>query len=611
MSSFDSESFLKSVSSRPGVYRMHDKLGEIIYVGKAKNLKKRLTSYFRKSGLTPKVELMVRQIDSINVVITNTEGEALLLENNLIKEYRPRYNILLRDDKSYPYLFLSDEKYPKLVFHRGARNKKGDYFGPFASVVAVRESLNLLQKLFPVRQCEDSYFKNRTRPCLQYQINRCSAPCVEMVTDEDYQQDVRYTRMFLQGKHHDVIDELVKQMERASNHLQFEKAALLRDQIKNLRRVQEKQFVVSGKGDLDVIVVIKKGGLCCVQIFIIRAGQNLGNKTIFPQHTQEHSLNEILSATIAQYYLNDSHSTNNQIPGEIIVNQKMADKKILEEVLSRQSDSKLVITTKVRGDRARWVRLAEMNASQALLSRLAKKDSYENRMEALKNALSINDNIQRIECFDISHTMGEATVASCVVFEKDGMKHSDYRRYNISNITPGDDYAAMKQVLTRRYERLKKEDGIYPDMILVDGGKGQLSQAEEVLSQLQLVGIALVGVAKGVERKPGLEQLILSGQPTPTILPADSGALHLIQEIRDEAHRFAITGHRSQRAKKRKRSVLEDIPGLGPKRRQLLIKQFGGLQEIVRAGTEDLAKLKGISQTLAQQIYDSLHPEQE
>jgi excinuclease ABC subunit C len=611
MSAFDSENFLKSVSSRSGVYRMHDKQGEIIYVGKAKNLKKRLSSYFRKTGLTPKVASMVKQIDSIDVVITHTEGEALLLENNLIKKFKPRYNILLRDDKSFPYLFLSDEKFPRLVFHRGARNKQGEYFGPFASVPAVRESLNLLQKLFPVRQCEDSYYKNRTRPCLQYQINRCSAPCVDLITTDEYQQDVRHTRMFLQGKHNDVIDELVKQMEQSSNKLEFEKAARLRDQIINLRRIQEKQFVVSGRGDLDVVVVVKKGGISCVQIFVIRAGQNLGNKTIYPKHTEDHSLSEILSATIAQYYLVDTHGDKRHIPGEIIINEKLNDKKLLEEVLCSKSGSKIIITSSVRGDRARWVKMAQMNATQSLLNQLARKESYTKRLETLRNELSIEENIHRIECFDISHTMGEATVASCVVFENDGMKTSDYRRYNITDITPGDDYAAMDQVLRRRYERLKRDEGVYPDVVLIDGGKGQLTQAENVFNHLQIVGIVLVGVAKGVERKPGLEQLILSGQATPIILPADSGALHLIQEIRDEAHRFAITGHRHQRAKKRKRSVLEDIPGLGPKRRQMLIKQFGGLQEIIRAGTEDLVKLKGISQKMAQQIYDSLHPEKE
>ncbi len=607
--SFDSKAFLETLTSRPGVYRMLDAEGEIIYVGKAKNLKRRVSSYFSRHDTSPKTRVMVSHIRNIEVTITNTESEALLLENNLIKAHRPRYNILLRDDKSYPYIYLSDDDFPRLTLHRGPRKKKGRYFGPYPSAAAVRESLNLLQKLFPVRQCEDSFYRNRHRACLQHQIKRCSAPCVDLIDRESYQEDVRHAIMFLEGKDNAIVDELVRKMEEASEALEFERAARYRDQIANLRRVQEKQYVMGGKGDLDVIAAALKDSVACVQVFFIRNGRNLGNKTYFPQHTAEADTAEILAAFIPQYYIGGGGGER-QIPPEILISEALPEQELLEQVLSEQSGRKVSVSDKLRGDRARWLQLARTNAEQALNSHLATRQNIMTRFEALQEALELDDLPQRIECFDISHTMGEATVASCVVFDTNGAVKSDYRRFNIEGITPGDDYAAMEQALTRRFKRLKEGEGKFPDILLIDGGKGQLHQAEKVLEELQVVGVILIGVAKGPSRKPGLEQLILSGHNTPFILPPDSPALHLIQQVRDEAHRFAITGHRQRRAKARRTSSLEGIPGLGPKRRQLLLRQFGGLQEVARAGVEDLMVVKGISRQLAQSIYDAFHADE-
>jgi excinuclease ABC subunit C len=604
---FDPKAFLKTLTSRPGVYRMLDAAGEVIYVGKAKNLKRRVSSYFSRHDTSPKTRSMVAQIRNIEVTVTNTENEALLLENNLIKALRPRYNILLRDDKSYPYIYLSDDEFPRLSLHRGRRSKKGRYFGPYPSAAAVRESLNLLQKLFPVRQCEDSFYRNRHRPCLQYQIKRCTGPCVDLIDSESYQEDVRHAVMFLEGKDNAIVDELVRKMEAASAALEFERAARYRDQIANLRRVQEKQYVMGGGADLDVIALALKDGVGCVQVFFIRGGRNLGNKSYFPQHTAQTDSAEILSAFISQYYLGGGE---HPIPGEILLSEPLPEQALLQQVLSEQAERKVALSDKLRGDRARWVQLARTNAEQALSSHLATRQNIMNRFEALRDALELDELPQRIECFDISHTMGEATVASCVVFDTNGAVKSDYRRFNIEGITPGDDYAAMEQALTRRFKRLKEGEGKYPDILLIDGGKGQLRQAEKVLEELQVIGVILIGVAKGPTRKPGLEQLILSGHSTPIILPPDSPALHLIQQVRDEAHRFAITGHRQRRAKARRTSTLEGIPGLGPKRRQQLLRQFGGLQEVARAGVEDLMVIKGISRKLAQSIYDAFHADE-
>lgn len=600
---FDARAFLRTLSSRPGVYRMLNAAGEVIYVGKARNLVKRVSSYFLRSVSAPKTRALVSQIANIEVTVTHTENEALILENNLIKELRPRYNVLLRDDKSYPYIFLSADQFPRLAYHRGPKRARGKYFGPYPSAGAVRDTLNLLQKLFRVRQCEDSFYSNRSRPCLQYQIKRCTAPCVGYVTAEEYGEDVRHATLFLEGKDSQVIDELVRQMEAASAKLEFERAAHYRDQIASLRRVQERQYVSGAGGDLDVIVSACEKGAGCVQVVFIRGGHQLGNKTFFPGHTQDADAAEILAAFLPQYYL------GKQVPTEILVNQPLEDQQLLEEVLGEQAGRKVTISHNLRGDRARWVQMAVTNVEDSLRRHLASKSGMRQRYEALQDALGLDGIPQRLECFDISHTMGEATVASCVVFNDEGALKSDYRRFNIEGITGGDDYAAMHQALTRRYTRLKEGEGKLPDILFIDGGKGQLAEARKVLEELQVSDVVLVGVAKGPERKPGLETLFLYGHDQPIILPTDSPALHLIQQIRDEAHRFAITGHRQRRAKARSKSPLEGIPGVGPKRRRDLLKQFGGWQEVARAGVDDMLKVKGISRDLAQKIYDAMHPE--
>ncbi len=604
---FDAEHFLQELTSKPGVYQMQDAAGIVIYVGKAKNLKKRVSSYFRKTGQTPKTQVMVSQIANIEILVTHTESEALLLENNLIKNLKPRYNILLRDDKSYPYIFLSDQdKFARLAFHRGARKKKGRYFGPFPNGHSVKSSLNLLQKLFPVRQCEDSFYKNRSRACLQYQIKRCSAPCVGLVSEADYAEDVRHTILFLEGKSNQVIDELIKRMDEAAAQLEYEKAAIHRDQIVSLRRLQETQYVSNEKGDLDVIAIEYQQGIACIQVFFIRDGLNLGNKSFFPKNARHQTVSELLSAFIAQFYLS-SLKTDRLIPSLILVSHPFEDQALIETVLKEQSGHKIEIRDKVRGERLRWLQMAQANAQTALLSRLSNKASVVERFEELQKALNMDTVPERLECFDISHSSGEATVASCVVFDQSGPLKSDYRRFNIDNITPGDDYAAMHQALTRRYIRAAKGEGKLPDLLVIDGGKGQVKQARDVLEELQLNSVRIIGITKGEGRKAAHDTLLLSETNEKVILPSNSKAMHLLQHIRDEAHRFAITGHKTRRAKARKTSQLEKISGLGPKRRQELLKQFGGLQEVARAGVEDLAKIKGISKSLAQKIYDHFH----
>jgi len=614
---FDAKAYLQTLTNRPGVYRMLDASGVVLYVGKARHLKKRVASYFTRATQGAKTRAMIAQVQGVEVTVTHTENEALLLESNLIKELKPRYNILLRDDKSYPYIFLSEsDDFPRLSYHRGAKRAKGRYFGPYPSAGAVRESLSLLQKLFRVRQCDDNFFRNRSRPCLQYQIQRCTAPCVGLIDKQHYADDLRHTTMFLEGKSSKVIDELVEKMERASAALAFEEAAQTRDLIGSLRRVQETQYVSGESGNLDVIAVMIAGGLACVQVFFVRDGRNLGNRTFFPRHIEGAKPSEVLAAFIAQYYL-VGHA-GRTVPAEILVNTALDDEgELLQTVLSEESGHRVRITHKLRGERARWVEMAVTNAENALSAQMATKSTVLRRFEALQDVLQLDSAPQRLECFDISHTMGEATVASCVVLDTTGPVKSDYRRFNIDNITPGDDYAAMRQALSRRYTRLKKGEGKLPDILLIDGGKGQVSEAESVMEELQITGVTLLGVAKGPARKPGEEQLILSAalspgkellrEDAPRILPADSPALHLIQQIRDEAHRFAITGHRQRRAKARNTSVLEGISGLGSKRRQTLLKQFGGLQEVARAGVEDLASVPGISKQLAQRVYDVFH----
>lgn len=606
---FDHKAFLSTLTNKPGVYRMINKDGKVIYVGKAKNLKKRVSSYFNRSNQTPKTQVMVSHIANIEIAITHTENEALILESNLIKSLKPQYNVTYRDDKSYPYIYLSsNQDFPRLSYHRGARKAKGRYFGPYPSAGAVRESLNLLQKIFPVRQCEDSFYKNRSRPCLQYQIKRCTAPCVGLVSKEDYQEDVRHAVMFLEGKNSQVIDELVEKMEAASMNLEFEQAAIFRDQISALRKVQEKQYISGEKdSDLDVIVGVIHGGVGCIQVFNVRGGLNLGNKSYYPRLSEHTDIGEMLSAFIAQYYIGKSGVRN--LPAEILINEEPQDSEWLSDVLTEQAGKRVKLVSKTRGDRARWIKLAVANAETALMTHLSAKANILGRFESLQEALSLDAIPQRIECFDISHTMGEATVASCVVCDHNGPLKSDYRRFNIEGITPGDDYAAMNQALMRRYKKIKEGEGKLPDILLIDGAKGQLSQAETVFEELQITGVTLIGVAKGVERRPGLESLFLSGEDRPIRLPANSPALHLIQMVRDEAHRFAITGHRNRRAKARQESPLEDIPGLGPKRRQVLLKQFGGIQGISSAGVEDLMNVKGISRDLAEKIYARFHVE--
>jgi len=599
---FDSKSFLRTLTSRPGVYRMLGEQGEILYVGKARNLKKRVASYFRNSGLAPKTQALMRQMSAVDVTVTNTEAEALILENNLIKTHRPRYNVLLRDDKSYPFIYLSTEQtYPRLALHRGVRRGKGRYFGPYPDAGAVRESLHLLQRMFRVRQCQDSFFRNRSRPCLQYQIKRCNAPCVGLISPQDYAQDVHHTVLFLEGKSSALNDELVEKMEQAASSLDFEQAAVFRDQIASLRRVQERQYVSGESGDLDIVACVLSGGLACVQVFFVRKGANLGNKIFFPKIPADSSHEDVLSAFLAQYYL--AHP----VPEKILMNCRPEGEAVLAEVLSEKAGRKVVLAHRVRGEKARWLQLGVQNAEQALAARLSSQAGMSRRLQLLQQVLRLDELPSRIECFDISHTQGEGTVASCVVFDREGPRKSDYRRFGIRDIVPGDDYAAMQQALLRRYTRIKKEDAKLPEVVLIDGGKGQLSSAQQVMQELQIDEMLLVGVSKGPERKPGMEILHIPSQQRHFGLEPSSPALHLIQQIRDEAHRFAITGHRQRRARARAVSPLEAIPGVGPRRRQQLLKQFGGMQEVARAGVEDLCGVPGISRTLAQQIYDAFH----
>ena len=574
--------------------------GQVLYVGKAKNLQRRVSSYFNRSN-NLRIQTMVSQIRDIEITVTHTEAEALLLENNLIKNLKPRYNILLRDDKSYPYIYLSADDFPRLAVHRGARKLKGRYFGPYPSASAVRETMYLLQKLFPVRQCENSYYNNRSRACLQHQIKRCTAPCVGLVGREAYARDVRDIVLFLEGKTNDVVAGLVKRMQQASLELEFEQAARYRDQIDAIKQVQERQYVSGERGDLDMVACALGQGVACVQVFYVRHGRNLGNKSFFPKGSENRQPREIISAFIAQHYLGRA------VPREILVSHLPLDNDVLQQALSVQAGRKVAIRNRLRSDRARWMKLALNNAELALKSRLSSRAGAHARNEALAQALELETLPTRMECFDISHTSGEKTVASCVVFNEEGPLKSDYRRFNIDGITAGDDYAAMQQALQRRYQRLKAGEGRLPDILLIDGGKGQLAAAAQVLDDLDISGILLLGVAKGAGRRPGMERLFLLGREQPLILPGHSPALHLVQQIRDEAHRFAITGHRQRRNKGSSRSTLEGIPGIGPKRRQRLLTQFGGLQGVARAGVEDIATVEGVSNKLAEQIYQTFH----
>ncbi len=601
MTDSDPRQLLKGMPQSPGVYRMLDAAGTVLYVGKAKSLKRRVASYFSRS-LNSRLQLMVSQIADIEVTVTRTEGEALLLESNLIKSLRPRFNVVLRDDKSYPYIHLTtQDAFPRLAFYRGSRKTAGRLFGPYPSAWAVRETLQLLQKLFPVRQCEDGFFRNRSRPCLQYQIKRCSGPCVGLISPEHYAEDVAHSIKFLDGRTDEVVDELVAGMEAAAAALAFERAAVLRDQIATLRRIQQRQYVSGEGGDLDIVACAQEAGVNCVQVFFIRGGRNLGNKGFFPQAPADTDEPTLLAGFLAQFY------ADKEIPPELIVSVEPEDVGLLQDAFSERAGRRVQIRTNVRVERARWLEMARGNAQVALKSRLGSQAGYARRLEVLRDALDLEELPGRMECFDISHTQGERTVASCVVFDGEGPRKSDYRRFNIEGITPGDDYAAMHQALTRRYTRVKQGEYPIPDILFIDGGRGQLGAVGDALQELGISGLRLVGVSKGPDRRPGTEQLWLLGQEVPVILPSDSPGMHLIEQIRDEAHRFAITGHRQRRAKARTTSALEEISGVGPKRRQRLLKQLGGLQGLVRAGVEDIAGVDGISRQLAQQIYDAFH----
>jgi excinuclease ABC subunit C len=604
---FDAQSFLKTVTHQPGVYRMYDASGEVIYVGKAKDLKKRLSSYFRTNVAGEKTRALVKNICKVDVTVTHTETEALILEHNYIKQYLPKYNVLLRDDKSYPYILLSASKHPRLSIHRGVKRRKGEYFGPYPDVSAVRDSLHLMQKIFPIRQCEDSVYANRSRPCLMYQIGRCSGPCVTgLVSDDDYQQQVQWVRLFLQGKDRQVINTMVEKMEQASMTLDFERAAVYRDQIQALRRIQEQQFVSQDNhDDLDVIGIAHQNGMACIHGLYIRQGKILGSRSYFPKMPVDASLTEVLSSFVTQFYFNQAEGR--VIPSLILLSEELGeDNDAILTVLSELAGRKITIKYHPRGTRAKYLQLAQTNAETALTSKLNHRMTIQERFFALQQALNLKP-ISRMECFDISHTMGEKTVASCVVFNQEGPFKQEYRRYNITGITGGDDYAAMAQVLERRYSKNMELDKI-PDIIFIDGGRGQLSRAYDVVKPY----IAdwpkrpmLVGVAKGTTRKPGLETLIfVTGEEMS--MPSDSPALHLIQHIRDESHNHAISGHRAQRAKVRKQSTLEDVEGVGPKRRQALLKYMGGMQELKKANKEEIAKVPGISLALAEKIVDAL-----
>ncbi len=602
--SFDAKAFLASLTDLPGVYRMLDADGKVLYVGKAKNLKKRVSSYFRGNLASPRIAHMVGQIAAIETTVTRSEAEALLLENNLIKSLAPRYNILFRDDKSYPYIVLTRDPFPRLGFFRGNPDRKSDYFGPFPSSAAVRESIHLLQKMFRLRTCEESVFANRSRPCLLYQIKRCSGPCVGLPTPEAYAEDVQLASLFLLGKHHEAIKRLSGAMEAASERMAFEQAAIYRDQIQSLRQLQERQFVSSNKNeDVDIVVAVRDAGLLCVNLAMVRGGRHLGDRQHFPVNATDSTPEEAVCAFLLQHY--GAHPAPVRILAEPLPKEAGEDE--LASSLAQLVGRPVIVAAPRSVTHRAWMDMARQNANLAITARRQATAVQEKRLLALQEALGLGETLCRIECFDISHTQGEATVASCVVFETNGMRKSDYRRFNIRDIQAGDDYAAMRQAVTRRYDAVATGEGTAPDLILIDGGKGQISAAHGALGDLGLSTIPMVGVAKGEDRRPGLETLIFADGRKPLQLPAEHPALHLIQEIRDEAHRFAITGHRNQRGKPRKTSKLESIPGIGPARRKLLVTRFGGLPGVLGATIDQLAEVPGISRELAEQIYAALH----
>ena len=604
MSGFDAKAFLATLTSRPGVYQMFDQEGQLLYVGKAKNLKNRVTSYFRASGLTAKTMALVNRIQHIEVTVTTTEVDALLLEHNLIKEHRPPYNISLKDDKSYPYIYLSSQdRWPRLGLHRGPKRRKGEYFGPYPSAGAVRSTLHLLQKVLKVRQCQDSYFRNRSRPCLQYQIGRCSGPCVGLVSDEDYQEQVEKTVLFLKGKSQELMSRLADEMEAASAELRFEDAAERRDQLMQLQKVQSVQGIEGARGDLDILAAVSSGGSACVQVLFIREARVLGSRTYYPPTRLDEDPSGVLEGFLPQFYL----SGKQVIPHEIILNVLPDSADLVEQALTIRAGRKVEVRTRVREARARWLQMAQQTAETNLTAHLSGKQTMAGRLESLRRELDLDNPPARMECFDISHSSGEATVASCVVFDSAGPCKAEYRKFNIDGIQAGDDYAAMQQALERRYKRLAAGEGKLPDILFIDGGKGQVSQAMGVLEECGIDSVRVLGVAKGTTRKAGFETLVDGESGEESVLRGDNPALHLIQQIRDEAHRFAITGHRARRGKARRSSTLEGIPGVGAKRRRELLRHFGSASGVAGASTEEICKVEGISSTLAQTIYDHLH----
>jgi len=599
---FEPQAFIKHLTHRPGVYRMLDAKGQVIYVGKARDLRRRVSSYFSGRAQDAKTLALVRALADVEVTVTRTEAEALMLEYNLIKQHKPRYNVLLRDDKSYPYIHIgTDQNFPRLAFYRGARGRKGRLFGPYPSAASVRETLNQLQKLFRIRQCDDSYFANRSRPCLQYQIQRCTAPCVGLIDQENYGRDVDNAMLFLQGDSDALTHSLAERMEEAAQALHYERAAQYRDQLAKLRNVQSEQLMSRSKGNFDVIGIAEERGVYCAAVMFFRGGRSLGSRNYFPRLVDGATEDEVVRAFLLQYY------GGREAPPEILVSREVPEGEAIAEMLSARSSRRVQIRWRVRGDRARWIEMALTNARHGLELNSKSTATIAAQYEALAEALDLDEAPTRLECFDISHTGGAETVASCVVFGPDGPLKSDYRRFNIKDIEAGDDYAAMRQVLKRRYARVAESEAPIPDVVLIDGGRGQLSQAVDVLRELQLGQIRLVGVAKGEGRKPGRESLYVPERALPLKLPPSSPALHLIQQIRDEAHRFAIAGHRGRRLKRQMGSPLEEIDGLGPKRRRELLRQFGGMQAVARAGVDDLARVKGISRQLAQSIYERFH----
>ncbi len=601
---FASKSFIDSLTQRAGTYQMMDSDGAVLYVGKAKNLKKRVSSYFRKSGISAKTRALVKRIEDIDITVTETETEALILEQNLIKKHRPAFNILMRDDKSYPYILLTDkDQWPRLSFHRGPKKHKGTYFGPYPSVNSVRDSMSLLQRVFKVRQCEDSFFKNRSRPCLQYQINRCSGPCVDLATEEDYKTSVELTRKYLEGKSDEITKQLEQQMDRASDEMQYERAAEVRDQIKALRQVQAQQVIEKGRGIIDVIAASLERGQACIHILYIRQGRILGSRSFYPKIQLSETVEDLLSEFLPQIYLN-GHGRSD-IPKEIITSNSFEGADALTKALEHLINRSVKIKHSVRGARAKWMELAARTANLNLQARLLSTQTVNQRFESLKDTLGFESTPERIECFDVSHSSGESTVASCVVFDSNGPVKNDYRKFNIKGVKANDDYAAMKQALERRYKRLVNGEGQMPDILLIDGGKGQLSVAKTALAELGVVGVTIIGVAKGTTRKAGFETLIFA-ETNHVITDPDQAALHLIQQIRDEAHRFAISGHKQQRDKKRRISALEGIPGVGPKRRRDLLKHFGGIVEVKKASVADLMKVSNINKQVAESIYAEL-----